>query len=267
MPGRGPPPTAMARLLLYAHHHPAHTVSPAVLHTLRHFRALGFELVFASTSPVDDLPAAQALADLGAQVLVVPNIGYDFYAWRCAWLAQAPGRLGRLQQLVLLNSSVQGPFHDLGGFLQRLQALPADVLGATLSLAPHPHLQSYFFLFKPAALQADGVHRFWQTLQPFADRERTIVHHELRLTQRLQALGLRVGAFHCATDQRNPALKHPYRLYAQGLPFLKVAKLRKPANWPLLLWLRLRQRWLAVPPAPPRPRRPPQPSAASATAT
>lgn len=257
----------MARLLLYAHHHPAHTVTPAVLHTLRHFRALGFELVFASTSPIDDAAAAQALAELGAQVLVVPNIGYDFYAWRCAWLAQAPARWAGLQQLVLLNSSVQGPFHDLEGFLQHLQARPADVLGATLSQEPHAHLQSYFLLFKPRALQADGVHQFWQNLQPYPDRARTIAHHELRLTDYLQALGLRVDAFHRASDLRNPSLKHPYRLYAQGLPFLKVAKLRKPANWPLLLWLGLHQRWRAVPSARPRPRPQPHPSAASATAT
>jgi hypothetical protein len=42
----------MRALLIYAHFHPDNQVESYVLHTLRHFLAQGFDVIFASTSPV-----------------------------------------------------------------------------------------------------------------------------------------------------------------------------------------------------------------------
>lgn len=233
-------------LLIYAHYNPRGQVAPAVFHTLAHFRALGFRVVVASTSPLTDPASARRLQALHVQWREVENIGYDFFAWRSVLLGEQD-RLPQLDRLVLLNSSVQGPYFDLATFLSSLNAMPADVLGATMSMEFKPHLQSYFLYLKPRAIRAEAFFAFWRHLVPHAERQATIDHHELRLTSVLQDAGLALDAYYRADDARNPSLKHTRQLYARRLPFFKIARLRSARHWPMRLKLALRLWWMRSP--------------------
>ncbi len=235
----------MGKLLLYAHYSGTASIDGYVFHTLQHFRALGYEVVVASTSEVRDKAARARLEALGCQLRLIPNIGYDFYAWRCALLEQREA-LGTLESLVLLNSSVHGPFFSLTDFLRFCESQAADVVGATLSHEPRPHLQSYFFHFKPRVFRSKAFLDYWDTLKPYADRQSTIDHHELGFSDYLKACGFDLAAFHTAHDSQNPALKHPYLLMRKRLPFLKLRKLRKARH--LLLQARLRLHALLLQP-------------------
>ena len=235
----------MDKLLLYAHYSARASIDSYVFHTLKHFRALGYEVVVASTSEVRDQAALARLAQLGCELQLVPNIGYDFYAWRSALLDRRAA-LNKLQSLVLLNSSVHGPFFSLSEFLDCCMSHGADVVGATLSREPKPHLQSYFFHFKPRVFRSEAFLHYWETLKPYADRQSTIDHHELGFSDYLPTCGFSLAAFHTAHDSLNPALKHPYLLMRKRLPFLKLRKLRKARH--LLLQMRLRTRALLLKP-------------------
>lgn len=228
----------MKSLLIYAHFHPAGRVDAHVFHTLKHFLRIGFDAIFVSTSAVSPRDEARLTA-LGARVMVVENIGYDFYAWRSA-IVDPETRLRSRQRLVLLNSSVNGPYFDLREFITQLESRSADVIGATQSLEIKPHLQSYFFYFKEAALRSDGFWRYWQDFVPYAERQATIDNHELRITDHLIASGLSVDAFYKSTLKTNPSLAQVDQLYAARLPFLKYSKMHARKKFGLKLRLRLR---------------------------
>jgi lipopolysaccharide biosynthesis protein len=231
------------KLLIYAHFNVNESMAGYVFHTLRHFRALGYEVLVASTSVVKDDHALAKLTEMGCALMLVENIGYDFYAWRTAILAKR-GTLESLQSLVLLNSSVHGPACSLRRFLECCEGMPADAVGATLSHEPKRHLQSYFYLFKPQLFRSAAFLQFWEKLVPYPDRQSTIDHHELGFTDYLVEAGFRVDAFHAAHDKLSPALKHPYLLMRKQVPFLKLRKLRKARH--LLLQARLRLKMLTL---------------------
>jgi lipopolysaccharide biosynthesis protein len=235
----------MKALLIYAHFHPEQQVEPYVFHTLRHFLKEGFDVIMASTSAVS-IAQAQRLQGMGVRLMQVENIGYDFYAWRSA-IVDPQTHVQAYDRLVLLNSSVHGPFFDLRAFLMSLEARDADVIGATQSLEIKPHLQSYFFYLKTQAIQSAGFWNYWQTFVPYADRQSTIDHHELRITDHLVESGLRVAAFYTPTEKNNPSLAQVDRLYAARLPFLKYAKMHHRKRFFLRWKLRWRARWLAEP--------------------
>lgn len=233
----------MKHLLIYAHFHPSNTMASYALHSLRAFRAMGYEVLVASTSPIADKKTQVKLAEMGCRLMLVENIGYDFYAWRSAILALTE-ELQEAHRLVLLNSSVQGPFFDLSKFLAELEARPADVLGATLSQERCPHLQSYFYYFKSQVFRSEYFLDFWRNLTPFASRQETIDQHELRFTQHLVDGGFVIDAFHVEQRLLNPSLKLPQLLYQKQLPFLKVRKFRNFRH--LLLRARLSWRRLTL---------------------
>jgi lipopolysaccharide biosynthesis protein len=228
----------MRALLIYAHFHPDNQVESYVLHTLRHFLAQGFDVIFASTSPVSATDTLRLQA-MGVRLMQVENIGYDFYAWRSA-IVDPQTCLEGYDRLVLLNSSVHGPFFDLKAFISNLEERDADVIGATQSLEIRPHVQSYFFYFKASAIQSSGFKRYWQAFVPYADRQGTIDNHELRITDHLTESGLRVAAFYTSSEKSNPSLAQVDRLYAARLPFLKYSKMHRRKHFILRLKLRCR---------------------------
>lgn len=236
----------MKALLIYAHFNPLGTVDPHVFHTLRHFLALGFRVVVASTSPICEKPSKQLLS-LGAELILVENIGYDFYAWKSA-ITDPLISIQDFDRLVLLNSSVHGPFFDLSTFLMDLEQRDADILGATRSHEYKTHIQSYFFYFKETAIRSDAFRTYWENLIPYCDRQRTIDNHELGITEYFSASGLRIDSFFTPDDSLNPTLKHPDLLYKARLPFFKYTKINKTTYWFLRLKLRIRLLLLKRPP-------------------
>jgi lipopolysaccharide biosynthesis protein len=225
----------MRRLLVYAHFDPEAGIAPRVRHTLSAFRALGTELVFATTSPVDASGRA-FLEGCAARTIPVENIGYDFFAWKTA-LAALRGELERWDRLVLLNSSVIGPVLPLEPFLRRVEGVDADVVGATISLERHRHLQSWFASVRAPAHRSPAFHAFWDAVTPIPDRQGVIEAYELTMTARLEAAGLSVAAVYEGRRRRNPTLAHPYRLLARGIPFVKLQLLRDNPRgvvlWPI----------------------------------
>lgn len=235
----------MKALLIYAHFHPDNRVESHVFHTLKHFLMEGFRVIFASTSSVCG-GDAKRLESMGVRLIQVENIGYDFYAWRSAIVDPHTDAQG-YDRLVLLNSSVHGPFFDLRAFISNLEARDADVIGATQSLEIKPHVQSYFFYFKTKAIGSDGFQRYWQAFVPYAERQCTIDQHELRFTDHLRDSGLLVEAFYTSTEISNPSLAQVDQLYAARLPFFKYTKIHRRKKFFLRFKLRCRAHLLAGP--------------------
>jgi lipopolysaccharide biosynthesis protein len=224
-------PGAMGDVCLFAHFDPGDIVDEWVFHYLARLRELSFSIVFISTSPIPDDHLAR-LRMLCRDVIVRANCGLDFASWAAGFRKHEKFMSGRL---LLANSSVYGPVHDLAPALNALTSKPADFYGFVESIDVSPHLQSWFLLFEPhvarGALLKDILG------QPFAQmtKDQIIANGEVALSTRLTAGGLRYRALYRPSQAgwaERTFGSNPMHLFwremitIEGIPFLKVALLR-----------------------------------------
>ena len=228
----------MNLLLIYAHYNPKNRIAGYVFHTLEHFLALNFNVVFATNSHVPERYLTKLTAK-GIRVIITDNIGYDFYAWKTAILDPSV-ELEKYDRLVLMNCSVYGPFFNLKNFMANLESRNSDVIGATLSFELQKHIQSYFFYFKKTAIESIAFKEYWDNFIPYTDRQDTIFMHELGISEYLESGGLKLDAYYINEDSLNPSLAYPERLYKAKLPFFKFTKISKQRHLLVLIKLFIR---------------------------
>lgn len=222
----------MNRTAIYAHYDEDAKVKPYVLLALRELAAVCNDIVFLSTSP---LPQAEIgkLSGLVSSVRLKDNIGLDFGMWQ-AGLSDV--RLGEIDELLLVNSSVVGPVFPLGPILEEMAAAPFDFWGMTENYDIKWHLQSYFLCFKKPVLSSGQLARFFESVLPYRDKQAIILSYELGLTAYLSDCGFRAGSFaalprmnipasvrhRLLVKKRDPTLFHADTLLLNGVPFVKV---------------------------------------------
>ncbi|WP_426957355.1 rhamnan synthesis F family protein [Muricoccus radiodurans] len=249
---QGAVPLDRARsLALFIHYAPTGEVSGMVRAQLRHLRAQGFAIAFISMAP--DLPAdtVAALREGCAAVVQRRNFGLDFGAWHDVVPLLLP-RTPALEELLLVNDSICGPFRSLDPALAAMRATPGGLFGLTENLAPRPHLQSYFLLTRGAAAIGD-IALFLRRHRKTADKRLTIRRGEVGLTAWMRRRGHPVAAW-CgyetveAAALRRPAARNRVRLLYPDL-FRDVAEddasgmaralRRRPLNATHLFWREL----------------------------
>ena len=220
------------RLCFFAHYHPAAIVADYVLVYLRALAEAGFTVVVLSTA---DLPEAERVKLKAACATLIEreNVGLDFGGWIDAFRRFSPIEA---ELLLLANDSVYGPLHDLGSFIDRLTAVPADFYGAVESRETGPHLQSWFLLLRPTAYRSAAFADLMTNPVP-ADMPKSeiIERYELALMSRLNAAGLRHHAAYTpdfgGAIGRELAYNPAHLLWKSlvgryGVPFLKIELLR-----------------------------------------
>ncbi|MHA6334504.1 rhamnan synthesis F family protein [Qipengyuania sp. CAU 1752] len=175
--------------------------------------ALGFEIFFASNSPLD-ATARDRLTQNCVEVVERPNHGYDFGAWR-----ELIDRvdLSPYDGLLLTNSSIIGPLFDLRPMFEAMAARECDFWGMTLNRLHRTHIQSYFLYFHPAAWRSQAWVQFWSGVENLSDKEEVIWRYELMFSQTLEAAGLK-GSTYIA----------PNPWWSMGLPSLIPGRRGKP---------------------------------------
>ena len=183
--------TPGSKAAVFAHFDPDGQVHDYVLHHLAALGRAGFAVVFVSNAPRLGTAALERLQPHVALVLHRRNLGYDFAAYRDGLAAL--GGVTRFAEVLLANDSVYGPLFDLAPLLRRCDER-ADVWGITDSREHGFHLQSYFLLFRAAALAHPGFAAFWRSVRPVQSRQWVIRHYEIGLTRTLRQAGLRCAA-------------------------------------------------------------------------
>jgi hypothetical protein len=207
-------------------------------------RAADLSIVFVTNAGRLEAEAREWLLERCAWVIVRPNRGLDFAAWRDA-LSVAGLPRPETELLLIANDSVYGPFVPVGQLLSRISAAEADVWGLTDSWQHRYHLQSYFLAFVGAALRSPAFASFWAEVQDLPSKTAVIRSYEVGLTQRMLDGGLRcravwsyvdlIAALHgvevdgergddlrLETDRRNE------RLAARRVPLNPTAELWRP---------------------------------------
>ena len=234
----------MKRIGIYAHYDAQAEVKDYVIYHLRALRPLCDRLIFVSTAPLAGR-AIERAEEHCDQVRLQENVGLDFCMWKPV-IAETD--LSSCEELVLMNSSVFGPIRPLEPIVDRMSHAQCDFWGMTDSNQHGWHLQSYFLVFKRAALISRSFSEFWASVLPYRDKSQVIRSYEMGLSIYLTEAGLRGEAVvplrslfpsgHRALLYRYQNLNvmyfYPSRYLDHGMPFVKTSLLRcNPIGVPL----------------------------------
>ncbi len=159
---------------------------------LKELRKEGFHIVFTSNSPRFPNSSVEKLKPLVSVILWRRNVGYDFGAFKDG-IAEIPDPKS-LDMLLITNDSMYGPLQDFGQLIRNANPNEADLWGITDCWDGRFHLQSYFLLFHPQAIQSPAFSKFWRNL-PYFRRKRWVVRYgEIGLTPFFLSYGVRCKA-------------------------------------------------------------------------
>jgi lipopolysaccharide biosynthesis protein len=215
-------PSAGAALAVLAHWDPAGEFAEASTVMLDGLRAAGMDVVVVSTSAAHDQLVAR-LHERALAVVTRQNVGFDFLSWRRGLeVARREGL--RADRVVLTNSSMYGPVVPLAPTMERLWALPSDVLGMTESCEFGAHLQSWFLGFKGPVTRSARFISYWERIRPATNKWGTILAHEMRWARDLADDGRPASVLVPASRtsrSRNPLTFTWQAVLEAGVPFLK----------------------------------------------
>ncbi len=180
------------RVCIFAHYDGKGDIHDYVLHYLRALRLAGFNILFISNAPKLKDASLQKVLGLASVAIRRANAGYDFGAYKDG-IAQIPN-IGGLELLLLANDSVYGPFSSLSAIVDRACETRAQFWGLTDCWDTSYHLQSYFLLFNPQAINNPAFSKFWKDVRYANSKTYIIRKYEVGLTQQLTRAGLRGSA-------------------------------------------------------------------------
>lgn len=243
-----------ASVAAFVHYAPNPGVSGMVLRRIEALRAQGFAVVFITAAPGLPPLMLDRLRALCALVVQRRNHGLDFGAWHdvAALLRRAAPTM---QELLLVNDSVCGPFRAEAPILATMRAAGHGLFGLTENLAPRPHLQSYWLLGRGRPVVADLL-RFLDRFPVTASKRRTIRRGEVFLSTWMRRRGHAVAALcgyeavEAAALRRSPARRRLRALYpflfadipvnAPGeVPMMRRAMQARPVNATHAFWREL----------------------------
>jgi len=189
------------------------------------------------------LEEAESICD---DVILRPNIGWDFAAWRDALARE---EMHEWDAVVLTNSSVVGPLFPLLPIVEKMEATDADFWGMVMLRHRGTHLQSYFLSFGRNTINSQSWTDFWSKVEDKADKKEVIIKYEVGITKCLQDAGMKsrslmenpvfpksIRMVH--TDYLRGGPRIPFNvnwvnrtvemhheLIAQGMPYLKASLL------------------------------------------
>lgn len=184
--------TGARRIAIFVHYDRQGRVADYVLYYLDQLRAAGYTLLFVTNGRRLGEEALAALRSRCGLILRRRNLGYDFGAYRDG-LREIPD-VATLDSLILANDSVYGPLQSLGDVLQRADPTQADLWGITDSYDRCYHLQTYFLLLYPRALQAPALQRFWERLLYVRSKKFVVRFYEVGFSHAAAKAGLRLQA-------------------------------------------------------------------------
>lgn len=217
------PVPASARLLVFVAYTPLGRLSLLQRYQLQHYKDAGFCVVLVANS-VGPLKVSCEDSTLCSIIMSRPNEGFDFRAW--AHAIENIGGLERCTSISFTNDSIIPVSREaLKKMARELDQRPEDVVFQTHNNEVKPHFQSYFFTLKKKALTRD-ILGFLQSMPTYYDKKDLIYKEEIYLSERLQALGLKVGAIFDSPDLMddpdNVTIKRFDEMIDRGFPFVKV---------------------------------------------
>lgn len=205
------------RLAVTAHYDPEGHVAPHVRHHLAALVEAFDSVVVVTTANLTD--AARSWLVQRVRLIERENAGYDFWSYKVG--LDASGDLTSYDEVAICNDTFVGPLVPWRQVISNMDTVEADFWGLTRSEEITPHLQSYFMVFRPAALVSPAFQTFWSQMEPVSDRDEVIRRYEIGLSQVLERAGLRAAAYFEPTSADRRLARRRRRWFAaerSGLP-------------------------------------------------
>ena len=168
------------RVAIFVHYDRSGRVQEYVLYYLDQLVQAGFAVVFITNSPAIEPASLLDVQSRCALLLRRRNIGHDFGAYKDG--LAIIGDVAGLEEVLLANDSVYGPFSDLSALLKRCDGTAA-VWGITDCWERRFHIQSYFLLLKKPVLVDRQFREFWLRVRYLGSRRFIIKWYEVGFTQ------------------------------------------------------------------------------------
>ena len=229
-------PGLAGEVCFFVSHAPAPRLKAHVKTHIQHLLRAGVKVVLVlntDRAPEQMVMDAELLNQLSG-AFVRENVGFDFAAWAHLYsLCEATQRWTRL---FLVNDSIVGPLNPahFDRLMERVRGSSADVVGLTENQSPLRHVQSFFLVLNPSALQSAVLRRVFQRMLSLPTKGQVIDVYETRLTHVLTQHGLRCEAlFPPLSDDPHSANDTSFRwaqLIRAGFPYIKTSILNKFAG-------------------------------------
>jgi lipopolysaccharide biosynthesis protein len=177
----------MKRVALYAHYSNNDVVAKHVFYYLMKLREFGFQVCFISNSPIS-FSSEELLKGICERIIQRENVGYDFSMWQ---QGLSHYERSQMDELLLTNSSIIGPFAPLACLWQRTELGECDLWGLTDNCDYARHIQSFFIVFRRNLIQSEAFARFWASVLPYTDKAQVIRSYEMGLTSWFQQNGVK----------------------------------------------------------------------------
>ena len=223
-------------VLLYVHFDKENIVSDDDISSLVKMREVSAKIIFVSNS---DLSAAEQdkLEGIVDGVLLRPNEGYDFGAWKEIIINEIDS-LREYDNVILMNNSVCGPYRDMKSLFAKMQSDEVDFFGVTafpggedteyLKMTIPRHLQSYFIILSQKVVADEAFINFWENLEVSNDMKETVKNGETQFTKALSDRGFTYKTYIedsellCALlSSFSLVYDKPYQMLLAGFPFVK----------------------------------------------
>jgi lipopolysaccharide biosynthesis protein len=223
--------SGLDRVAIFAHWAPDIRIDRSVNELTLALARNGYDILVVSTvagtEPLD-WPSAAA----PRTILRRPNLGYDFGSWATA-LDLYP-EIAAAEHVLLLNTSLVGPFEPIDHLIHDFEATPADVWGMTDSTQFGHHLQSYCLGFRGRCLQEGALARFWHEIRVEPTRAAVIEQGELGLGRLLAreryVSAVAIPSWRVVGHGQNPTIVGWRALLDAGFPFVKRQLLTEPQS-------------------------------------
>lgn len=151
--------------------------------------------------------------EIGAEVLVRDNSGFDVWAYKEAIEFLGWELIRNFQELVLLNFTIVGPVNSFDDMFQEMSQRDLDFWGITVhngadwdpfGFMPDGvlpiHLQSHFIAVRNNVLVSDEFKKYWENIPPINSYEEAVGKHEAVFTKHFSDLGYKWESYVDTSD-------------------------------------------------------------------
>ena len=223
-------------VLLYVHFDKDNIISDDDISSIKKMREVSAKIIFVSNSALSEIEQDK-LEDIVDGVLIRPNEGYDFGAWKEIIINEIES-LKEYDNVILMNNSVCGPYRDMKSLFAKMQNENIDFFGTTafpggedteyLKMTIPRHLQSYFIVLSQKVVADEAFINFWKNLEVSNDMKETVKNGETQFTKTLSDKGfiykayIEDGELLCSLlSSFSLVYDKPYQMLLAGLPFVK----------------------------------------------
>ena len=219
-------------LAVYVHYDKHGDVSDYVIYCLKGLQDVAERIMVVINGELSDI-GRTVLKELGVDVLVRKNAGYDWWGWKAGIEHFGYDTIAQYDSLILTNNTYYGPIFPFSEMFNIMESKECDFWGInrspaiTLKRTSLPeHLQSYFLVFNKSILNSPDFCDYWKNIQPYNSWHDAVILGEAKLTKYFESRGFKSESYmsykkYSKLIQANPTILTDMQIMEDRCPVAK----------------------------------------------